>query len=146
MDSGLPDIQRGRGDLVLARIAKSWSSWRGRAVEPVVRESLRRMPDGSLPEGTAVAGGYWTRSNDPEIDIVGADREPVAKRITVVGSVKWLRDRPFDEHDLARLLTHRTRLPGADERTPLLAVSRGGATTSGVTMLVPEDLLAAWRD
>ncbi|MFG3710253.1 ATP-binding protein [Micromonospora sp. NPDC047730] len=142
----LPEIERGRGDLTLARITSSWTSWRGRAIEPIVREALRRLPDGYLPEGTAVVGGYWTRTNDPEIDLVGADREPIAKRITVVGSVKWLENRPFDVHDLNRLLLHRSRLPGADEQVPLVAVSRSGTTVEGVRSLSPEDLLAAYRD
>lgn len=141
----LSEIERGRGDLVLARIQSSWATWRGRAIEPVVRESLRRLPSGTLPEGTAVIGGYWTRTNDPEIDIVGADREPIAKRITVVGSLTWLDTRAFDAHDLARLMVHRSRLPGADDSTPLLAVSRAGTTVDGLPILGPDDLIAAWQ-
>ncbi|SBT55029.1 ATP-binding protein [Micromonospora narathiwatensis] len=142
----LPEIERGRGDLTLARIRSSWTSWRGRAIEPVVRESLRRLPSGHLPPETAVVGGYWTRTNDPEIDLVGADRTPVAKRITFVGSVKWLENGPFDDHDLGRLLMHRAQLPGADERTPLVAVSRSGVAVDGVAVLTPADLLTAWPD
>ncbi|WP_424531203.1 hypothetical protein ACOZ38_14875 [Sphaerisporangium viridialbum] len=104
------------------------------------------MPPGSiLPEGTGAVGGYWTRTNDPEIDIVAADRAPVAKRVTAVGSIKWLENRPFDAHDLARLVLHRSLLPGADDTTPLLAVSRSGSTVDGVPTIVPEDLLSAWR-
>lgn len=140
----LPEIERGRGDLVLDRVRRSWTTWRGGAVEPVVREALRRLPPEMLPEGTAVVGSYWTRTNDPEIDIVGADREPAAKRITFAGSIKWLERRPFDEHDLSRLVLHRSLLPGADERTALLAVSRSGATAEGVRTLTADDLLAAW--
>lgn len=140
----LSEIERGCGDLTLARIKSSWTSWRGRAIEPVIRESLRRLPEGYLPKGTAAVGGYWTRTNDPEIDLVGADREPIAKRITFVGSVKWLESRPFDSHDLARLMLHRARLPGADDSVELLAVSRSGATTDGVRVLGPEDLLTAY--
>ncbi|MFD8528239.1 ATP-binding protein [Streptosporangium canum] len=139
----LPEIERDRGDLVLARFHRSWTSWRGAAVEPVVRESLRRM-DG-LPEGTCAIGGYWTRTNDPEIDIVGADREPVAKKITMVGSIKWLENRPFDRHDLSELIVHRAKLPGADTSTPLFAVSRSGVTAEGVEAITPERLLDAWR-
>ena len=44
----LPEIERGRGDLTLARIRASWTSWRGRAIEPVVREALHRLPDGPM--------------------------------------------------------------------------------------------------
>ncbi|MCW3840905.1 ATP-binding protein [Micromonospora yasonensis] len=142
----LPEIERGRGDLTLARITSSWTSWRGRAIEPVVREALRRLPPGRLPPETAVVGGYWTRTNDPEIDLVGADRAPVAKLVTFVGSIKWLENGPFDAHDLGRLLRHRAQLPGADEATPLVAVSRSGRSVDGVTVLTPEDLLTAWRD
>ena len=140
----LSEIDRGRGDLVLNRIRASWTTWRGRAVEPVVREGLRRMSDGILPTGTHEIGGYWTRTNDPEIDLVGADRSPVAGRISFVGSVKWHEQRPFDTHDLARLSIHRSRLPGADESTPLLVVSRTGSTLQGLTVIDPEDLVAAF--
>ncbi|MFI5485594.1 MULTISPECIES: ATP-binding protein [Micromonospora] len=142
----LPEIERGRGDLTLRRISSSWTSWRGRAIEPVMREALRRLPDGYLPEGTSSVGGYWTRTNDPEIDLVGADREPIARRITFVGSVKWLEQRPFDPHDLGRLLRHRAQLPGAADDVALVAVSRSGATAEGVRVLSPEDLLVAYRD
>ncbi|MEU6641185.1 DUF234 domain-containing protein [Saccharomonospora sp. NPDC046836] len=143
----IAEIERGRGDLVLDRITASWTTWRGRAIEPVVRESLRRLPPDVLPEGTRVVGGYWTRTNDPEIDIVGADREPVAQAITVVGSVKWLEQRPFDLRDVARLMRHRAQLPGATDTTPLIAVSRNGAGVTpieGVQVLGPDDLLSAW--
>lgn len=141
----LAEIDRGRGDLVLARIRAGWASWRGRAVEPVVRQALRRLSDGVLPEGTQVIGAYWTRSNDPEIDLVGADREPVAQRLAFVGSIKWQSERPFDGHDLARLGAHRARLPGADETTALVAVSRSGASIEGLTVIGPDQLLAAYR-
>lgn len=143
IEPSLPEIERGRGDLVMERMRKSWTSWRGMAVEPVIRESLRRM-DG-LPEGTGAIGGYWNRTNNPEIDIVGADREPIAKKITMVGSIKWLENRPFDSHDLGELMVHRSKLPGADTSTPLYAVSRSGSSVGEVTVIGPEDLLEAWR-
>jgi hypothetical protein len=110
----------------------------------VIRESLRRLPEGFLPPGTNAVGGYWTRTNDPEIDIVGADNAPHPKKITVVGSIKWRDNSDFDTHDLARLAKHRSQLPGADDATPLLAVTRTGAATSGVPILGPDDLLTAW--
>ncbi len=140
----LPEIERGRGDLVLRRIDTSWTSWRGRAIEPVVREALRRLPADVLPPGTGAIGGYWTRTNDPEVDLVGADREPIAKLVTVVGSVKWHETRPFDAHDLGRLLVHRGKVPGADADTPLLAVSRSGTTVTDLPVLGPAEIVAAW--
>lgn len=139
----MPDIERGRGDLALRRIQASWTTWRGTAIEPVIREALRRLPE-RLPEGTGAIGSYWTRTNIPEIDLVGADREPVAKRITFLGSIKWRENRHFDSRDLAELIIHRSQLPGADETAPLLAVTRDGAATEGVPVLGPDNLIAAW--
>jgi hypothetical protein len=59
--------------------------------------------------------------------------------------VKWQEDRPFDAHDLARLLVHRSQLPGADETTPLVVVSRTEATVDGITLVDPESLVDAFR-
>jgi AAA+ ATPase superfamily predicted ATPase len=73
----LAELDRMRSDLTLERIRRGWTAWRGRAIEPLVRESLMRLlPSHGIPAAPAV-GGYWTRSNDVEIDIVGADREPI---------------------------------------------------------------------
>jgi hypothetical protein len=140
----MAEIERGRGDLLMRRVRACWFSWRGAAIEPVIRESLRRISD-RLPGVPAAIGGYWTRSNDPEIDLVGADREPVAGRIALVGSIKWRENHPFDERDLAQLITHRSQLPGADESTPLVVVTRNGSTVQSPSVLGPEDLLTAWR-
>jgi AAA+ ATPase superfamily predicted ATPase len=140
----MPEIERMRGDLALMRIRASWTSWRGRAVEPLVRESLcRLLPDGEIP-AAPVVGGYWTRSNDVEIDLVGADRTPVAKQLLFLGSVKWLENSPFDAHDLAALHKHRSLL--TDAPVPLIAVSRSGFNCSGAQATYgPEELLAAWE-
>lgn len=128
----------------LSRIKEPWTSWRGRAIEPLVRESLARLlPDGLLPAAPAI-GGYWTRSNDVEIDLVGADREPVAKRLLFLGSVEWLENSAFDSHDLAALQKHRAAI--TDEPVPLVAVSRCGVGCAGLQAAYgPEELLSAWR-
>src|SRR5262249_60293717 len=78
--AGLPLVERGRADLLLRRVQRSWSAWRGRAVEPVIREALLRIaPDLGWPEVEAV-GGWGNRQNNPEIDLVGADRARAAHR------------------------------------------------------------------
>ncbi|MEV0270748.1 AAA family ATPase [Hamadaea sp. NPDC050747] len=141
----LTEIERGRGDLTLARIRRSWTDWRGTAVEPVIRDALGRMPGDVLPAGTEVIGGYWTRTNNPQIDLVGADRGPIAKKVTMVGSVKWLERRAFDSHDLADLVVHRSKLPGADATTPLIAVSRSGSSVDGARLVGPADIVGAYR-
>jgi AAA+ ATPase superfamily predicted ATPase len=144
LDPHMAEIERMRGDLTLARIRERWTSWRGRAVEPMIREALARiLPDGASP-AAPVVGGYWTRSNDVEIDLVGADREPVAKQLLFLGSIKWLETSPFDAHDLAALQKHRAAL--TDDPIPLVAVSRSGVNCSGLQATYgPEDLLGAWR-
>ena len=140
----MAEIERMRGDLTLLRILENWSSWRGRAVEPLIRESLARLlPDEQLP-AAPVVGGYWTRSNDVEIDLVGADRGPVAKQLVFVGSIKWLDKSRFDDHDLTALQRHRAAL--TDDPVRLVAVSRSGVTASGLDAVYgPEDLLAGWN-
>ena len=65
--------------------------------------------------------------------------------IAFVGSIKWRDTQPFDERDLAALITHRSQVPGADDSTPLVAVSRSGTRVSSLTALGPQELLDAWR-
>ncbi|HYQ69182.1 ATP-binding protein [Actinophytocola sp.] len=144
---GIAEVERGRGDLVLARIERSWSSWRGRAVEPVIRAGLERLlPDERLP-GAEVVGGWWNRQNNPEIDLVGADRDqPAATRLAFTGSIKWLAKEPFGRRELDRLLAGSMSVPGRDHSTPLIAVSRGGVE-EGLPVAAsfgPEELVAAW--
>ena len=144
---GFAEIERGRGDRVLARIHTSWEAWRGRSVEPIIREAIDRLGPQALDLGDIpgpVVGGYWTRTNDVEIDIVLADRAPVAKRVLGVGSIKWREREPFSMGDYAALARHRDQLPGATPTTPLLAVSRIASTIPGVRVLTPADLIAAW--
>ena len=139
----LAEIERGRSDRVLARIRAGWTSWRGRAVEPVVREALARLlPLSGLSSGAV--GGYWTRTNTPEVDLVGADRAPVAKAITFTGSIKWLENEPFDGADLNLLTASTAHVPGAGPGTPLVAVSRSGVTARPAVALGPDELMEAW--
>lgn len=140
----LPEIERLRGDITLRRLKAGWTSWRGRTIEPLLRESLARLlPDGVLPSAPAV-GAYWTRSNSIEIDIVGADREPVAQRLLFLGSIKWLENSAFDNHDLLALQRHRATI--TDDPIPLVAISRSGVDASGLDARYgPAELLHAWQ-
>ncbi len=123
-------IRRGRSAQARTVLHRRWASWRGRAVEPMIREALS-LSAGDLPWPQASAvGGWWNRAFDPEIDLIGADAAPVARTIYYAGSVKWL-DRPFDEHDLAALRRGAAAVPGFDpRRTALIAVSRAGVLDS----------------
>jgi AAA+ ATPase superfamily predicted ATPase len=145
--AGLPLVERGRADLLLRRVRRSWTAWRGRAVEPVVREALLRIaPELGWPDAEAV-GGWWNRQNNPEIDIVGADRDGAANRILFSGSIKWQTAKPFDRHDHGALVRDVASVPGVDAATDLLAVSRSGiAADVALRSVGPDELMAAWRN
>lgn len=142
-------VQRGRGDRAVRRVMASWPSWRGRAVEPLVRESLARLipdTDWTDPDSTVEVGGFWTRSNDVEIDLVGADRSPIAKRIGYLGSVKWHETAPLARKDFSALAAVASRVPGATEETPLIGVSRARSELGPWSAVYSaEDLVEAWR-
>lgn len=141
-------VRRGRPSAAFRVVERRWSAWRVRAVEPVVREALAlAASSGDLPwpEVEAV-GGWWNRRFDPEVDLVGADRAPVANRVFFVGSIKWLAT-PFDHHDLAALRRAAPQVPGF-EGGGLAVVSLSGVA-SGVATEVDlvwdaDDVVGAW--
>lgn len=143
---GVDEIDRGRGDLVLERVERSWTSFRGLAIEPVVRRSLERLlPDDRFGDARCV-GSYWTRTNVPEVDLVGAaDPKPTA--VAFVGSIKWRENAPFTRHDAEQLIEQRARVPGA-AGARLVGVSRRGfAAAVGLDVeLAPDELLRAWPE
>jgi uncharacterized protein len=118
-------VRRGRGDAAYELFARRWTSWRGKAVEPLVRDALELTAlAGALPwKDIAAVGGWWNRAFNPEIDLIGADRSPVANRVIFAGSIKWL-GTPFDRHDLAELTRGVASVPGfVPHEIALVAVS-----------------------
>ena len=140
--------RRGRDSAASALINRRWASWRGRAIEPVIREALSlAAADLPWPAATAV-GGWWNRAFDPEIDLIGADRAPAARKIWYAGSVKWL-DQPFGGRDLADLQRGAPLVPGFDPgATALIGVSCAGFSDSAAAGLAlrwrPEDVTGAF--
>jgi hypothetical protein len=136
------------GDLVVARIREGWSAYRGRSVEPLVRESIFRiLPDERFGDAQYV-GGYWTRKGDVEVDLIGAEKKVRPRRFAFVRSIKWREKTPFGGRDLGRIAAQREEVPGTDEDTFMIGVSRGGFDKQGSgldTALVPEGLLEAWK-
>ncbi|HET7013756.1 MAG TPA: ATP-binding protein [Streptosporangiaceae bacterium] len=140
--------RRDRAVAAATLISRRWASWRGRAIEPIIRESLSlAAADLPWPEAAAV-GGWWSRTFDPEIDLIGADRAPVATRLWYAGSVKWL-EHPLGSRDLADLERGVQQVPGFDSgETALVGVSRAGFADSAATDLalrwIPEDVVRAF--
>lgn len=144
--------RRGRAGAAFELVQRRWTSWRGRAVEPLVRSALElACADEVLPfPDVRAVGGWWNRRFDPEVDLVGADRSPVARRIDFVGSVKWL-GTAFDRHDLASLARTAGAVPGHEPgHTGAVVVSLSGAAPGigpdAIDVLwTPYDVVAAWR-
>lgn len=143
-ERGIAEVERGRGRRVADAVERGWTSWRGRAVEPLVREALGRLlPDDQWPQAHEI-GGWWPRTNNPEVDVVAADRVP-ARRIVFAGSIKWHERAPFGSRDLADLARDASAIPGADSDTALVAVSRAGFdVTDCAAAYGPEELVEAW--
>lgn len=140
-------IERGRGELAVAEVRRDWSSFRGRAIEPIVQAAIERtLPQRRFGAARHV-GAYWNRTSTVEVDLVGGDAIPQAKAIAFVGSIKWRDDHPFRRTDATRLAAQRAAVPGADERTLLLGVSREAfEKDAGLDLrLTAEDIIAAHR-
>ncbi|TMR14866.1 ATP-binding protein [Nonomuraea turkmeniaca] len=141
------ESRRGRPEVGFRGVERRWSAWRGRAVEPLIRDSLAMAADGlPWPETTAV-GGWWNRSFKPEVDLVGADRGPVARQVFFTGSVKWL-DGEFDGHALRAMFEASAQVPGVvPGRTGTVVVSRSGMAAGVGPVDVhwgPEDIVGVW--
>jgi AAA+ ATPase superfamily predicted ATPase len=147
VEPALSEVARGRPDLAMERVHRSFSAWRGRAVEPEVRAALQRLlPDETWPDVRRV-GGWWPRTNVPEIDLVGADELP-ARRVPFVGTIKWRDDAALTARDVERLATDAVRVPGVTAQTRMVAVCPAGAVGAVghdlAELWTAEDLLAAW--
>ncbi|MGH3586752.1 MAG: AAA family ATPase [Pseudonocardia sp.] len=144
--SAQEQARRGRPDAAVSLMRRRWTSWRGRAVEPLIRDALELAAlAGALPwPDVTTVGGWWNRRFDPEIDLVGADRGPVAQRIDFVGSIKWLNG-AFDRRDLATLRHGAAQVPGFSSETGLAVVSLSGITgVDAALQWGPSDVVSAW--
>ncbi|SFS52325.1 ATP-binding protein [Saccharopolyspora flava] len=145
-------VRRGRAEAAFRTFERRWASWRGRAVEPLIRETLcLAATSGSLPwPEVGAVGGWWNRQFNPEIDLVGTDREPIAQRIHFAGSIKWL-ESPFDQHDRADLARAVHSLPGWDPKQgDLMVVSRSGVDRrvqdSDIELAWgPQEIIETWQ-
>jgi AAA+ ATPase superfamily predicted ATPase len=144
----IAELSRGRSDLVIERIMRGWSAFRGQAVEPIVREGLERLlADAGLSrslDGARQVGSWWRRDHAVEVDLVGGDA-PDPRSIGFIGSVKWREKERFSSRELRDLARNRAIVPGA-ETAKLVAVSRAGIDDGVLADATfgPTELLAAW--
>lgn len=145
----LSEIERGLGATVAPAIVRGFADYRGRAIEPLVRDALARLAvagDATL-QGARAVGAFWTRGNAVEVDLVGADRDaPPANSVAFVGTIKWRDRAPLAGSDVAALVRSASAIPGVDAATPLLAVSRSGfaGIAPQVRQVGPDEILAAF--
>lgn len=143
VEASAGDVDRGRSDLAWRRVRDGYAAWRGRAVEPLVREALARLlPDERWPAAREI-GGWWPRTNHPEIDLVAADKRP-AKQIAFVGTIKWRRNRPIRPEEMNALAADATAVPGATPKTALVAVCPAGGGAEADAAWTADDLMKAW--
>jgi hypothetical protein len=139
------DVERGRGDLALARVTAGFEAWRGRAIEPVVRASLERLlPDQQWPAVNRL-GSWWPRNNTPEVDLVGADHSP-ASGVSFVGMIKWRSKGSVTKAEVDALAADATAVPGVTVSTTLVAVCASGRVRDRriTHSWTAADLLNAW--
>lgn len=135
-------ISRGRGDVAVAAFERDWPSWRGRTVEPVVREALERLgaTDSRLTDVETVLP-WWTRDGQVEVDVAAASRE----RTEMLGTIKWREAGGVSTREILDLAAMRTRVPCAKEAA-LAAICPSGAAPAGADhAFSAADLLTAWR-
>lgn len=85
--------------------------------------------------------------NNPEVDLVGADKEAPANQVGFVGSIKWFEQAPFGSRELHTLARHAQMVPGVDPETRLVGVSRSGFAVEGLHAEIgPEHLMEAWPE
>ena len=142
----LDRIERGRGQLLVDEVERGWSAFRGRAIEPLVRASLvRLLPDSERFGSAEFVGSFWNRPGTVEVDLVGGDRDGVARVVSFVGSIKWRESGAFDSHDADALSGNRASVPGA-HGARLVGVSRAGFEPDVRldVRVTPEELVGAW--
>lgn len=135
-------IVRGRGDIATAAFNRDWASWRGRAVEPLVRRGIELLgaTDGRLA-GVESVLPWWTRDGQVEVDVVAADRA----RTRVLGTIKWREVGGISRHEMAELGALRSRVPRAADAALAAICPSGEAPEQADLAFSAADLVAAWE-
>ncbi len=139
----LANVARGRSDLAIDVTRRDFSTWRGVAIEPIVREAIVRLAptmEGLCEIVTTEA--WWDRVGRHEVDVVGAS---AVGRVVAIGSIKWRERRQFSVEELEELAGNRAVVPGAGG-AKLSAVCPAGARSRATPDIVLDAdlLLSAW--
>jgi len=140
----LADMARGRADLAVGRFERDFASWRGKAIEPVVHEAVSRLAasDERLG-GVERVGAWWDRSNEHDIDVVGAARDT---SVPLLGSIKWRTEKPVTAGEVAALANGRALVPGAAAARLLVVCPAGASDDAGADVVLDaDDLLGTCR-
>jgi AAA+ ATPase superfamily predicted ATPase len=141
----LRNIEVGRVDLAQRAFDVSWAAWRGKAVEPLVREGLLLLAArlGTPFDEVGTVGAWWDRTGRHEYDVVAVS---ASGHVVAVGSVKWRERSPFDRHDAAALVRARSVVPNA-AAAKLVAVAPSGVAKGTEVDLALDagSLLSAWQ-
>jgi AAA+ ATPase superfamily predicted ATPase len=143
MEPHLRNIEVGRSDLAVAAFHSSWSTWRGKAIEPLVREGVLRLAPrlGSPYDTITTVDAWWDRKGSAEYDLVACARGgPLA-----IGSVKWRERGRFNSRDLARLAEGRATVPYASGARLVAVAPQGAAQDVNADLVIDAAaLLSAW--
>jgi uncharacterized protein len=139
----LANVARGRSDLAIEATKLDWSTWRGMAIEPLVREAIVRLA--ASIEGLAdieTTDAWWDRTNAHEVDVVGSNPKG---HVIALGSIKWRERRQFSSEELDELAAKRAVVPGASG-AKLVAICPAGVRSRATPdiALGAEELLSAW--
>ncbi len=150
IDRYMGEIERGRGRVAAKAILADWATYRGKAIEALIREAIDEiLPDPRFGDASSV-GSFWTTDHRIEVDLVGADRrDPPAKRLSFIGSVKWRENKPLDLSDLDALDRLGGAVPGVGSGVRTVGVTRSGvdprAAAAFDVVIEPDEILASWR-
>ncbi len=144
VERNMPQLDRGRSKFVVDDVLRQWPDYRGKAIEPIVRESVARL----MPIGDHNAhsiGSFWSRDGGTEVDIVGIAGAGKGRRVSLVGSIKWRHQRPFSGADASALASQASLVASTYASTVLVAVSCSGFDVRDIPItLGPAELLEAW--
>ncbi|MDO8148817.1 DUF234 domain-containing protein [Isoptericola sp. b515] len=142
VDPSLELISRGRADHAFERFERDWSSWRGRSIEPVVRESLARLAsDDPRLQSVEDVGAWWTRDGQTEVDVAAVSRE----RTVLLGTIKWRPDGEISRREVEHLRAAAGKVPRSADAL-LAAISPDGGPVEGADLTYgAADLLAGWQ-